>query len=169
MPPSLYPTVLFDKLDEFLLEFEQHDKEIKAGMASVGDAAAYALVWEWGNIRQSLPGPKTVLGTNPNGKTVWLSGQAPFGYIRVNTPQYWKAVHEAMRDVNFNQPNAKAMTRELEREASKASKMFVDITQLTVPVDSGDLRDSLKPVAPNDPILDEEPESNYVTLVLEDE
>ena len=56
--PELAPEFLFDKLDEFLLEFEQHDQEIKAGVAVVGDAAAYALVWEWGNTRQSKPGPK---------------------------------------------------------------------------------------------------------------
>ena len=49
VPISLpYPTTLFDKLDEFLLEFEEQDQEVEAGVMSSGEAAAYALVWEWG-------------------------------------------------------------------------------------------------------------------------
>lgn len=169
MPPSLYPTVLFDRLDEFMLEFAQHDKEVKAGMASVGDAAAHALVWEWGNVRQTKPGPKTVLGTNPDGTMVWLSAQAPFGYISINVPQYHEAALAALKLMNFRQPNARAMTRELEQVAKKIGRMFVDITQLTVPVDSGDLRDSLTAVDPGDPILDDDVENHGMVDLTEEE
>jgi hypothetical protein len=41
MAPTIYATALIDKLDELLLEFAEHDKEISAGVASFGEAAAY--------------------------------------------------------------------------------------------------------------------------------
>jgi hypothetical protein len=37
-----------DQLDFLFLELAEQDKLVEAGVASVGDAAAYALVWEWG-------------------------------------------------------------------------------------------------------------------------
>src|SRR6266850_3972819 len=94
--PDLTPVALFDKLDEFMLEFEQHDQEIKSGVMVVGDAVGYAEVWEWGNLRQTKPGPRTVIGTNPKGDMVWLSSQAPFGWIRVNEDEIWNAVRKEL-------------------------------------------------------------------------
>src|ERR1700756_3450419 len=118
--PTIYPTMLFDKLDEFLLEFEEHDEEIFAGVASVGPAAAYAEVWEWGNIRQTKQGPKTVQGTNPAGEIVWLSLQAPFGYIKINENRMWEALKQELGKVKFKSTNAREMTEELQEAARKA-------------------------------------------------
>src|SRR3954471_15404856 len=97
---------MFDKLDELLLELEEHDKEISAGVATVGEPAAYAEVWEWGNVRQTKKGPKTVLGINPDGEKVWLTIQAPFGYIRINENEFWQAVKDELAKVKFKSTTA---------------------------------------------------------------
>jgi len=158
--------VLFDKLDEFMLEFEQHDKEIKSGVVVVGDAAAYALVWEYGNKRQHKQGPRTVIGTNPKGDMEWMSSQAPFGYIRVHERDYMDAVMFELGRAKFDQPDAAAMTRELEKRASNASKLIAEIIKDSAPHDSWDLAHAIKVVDASDPILDLESD-NFETLLVE--
>lgn len=160
---ELVPQIMFDKLDFFLLEFAEHDREIKVGVAVVGDPAAYALVWEWGNTRQTQPGPRTVLGTNPNGEMVWMSSQAPFGYIRRNEEHFWDALENSLGKVRFDQPDAHSMTLELERAAVRAAKMVVEILHENAPRDSGDLADAFVVVDPTDPILDRDSD-NYETF-----
>ena len=54
-PAIPIPTVLFE-LSKFLHELELDSVEVQAGVASVGEAAAYALVWELGNAVQTKPG-----------------------------------------------------------------------------------------------------------------
>lgn len=154
MVPTIYPTIMFDKLDEFLLEFIEHNKEITAGVASLGPAAAYSEVWEWGNVRQTKPGPKTVLGTNPDGETVWLTIQAPFGYIKINENQYWEVLKLELKKVKFSGTNPKEITQELEAAAKRAVKTICQIIADHAPEDKGDLRKSFKPVNPGDPLLD---------------
>ena len=112
----------FANIDEFLVELV-NVPEVTAGVASVGDAAAYALVWEWGNTRQKKPGPKTVKGTNPDGKMVWLSSQAPFGYIRIHEPEYWQVIEEEMSSVDLNKLRSKQeITSNLRNVAKRAVK-----------------------------------------------
>lgn len=170
-PSSIFPTGLFDELDFFLLELEQHDKLVEAGVAVQGPGAAYALVWEWGNIRQTKPGPKTVLGTNPDGTMIWLSAQAPFGYIRVNEDQYWEVVKEELGKMKFKSSNPAAMTKELEKTAWDISKKMAEIVKMSVPVDSGDLQSGIYPVKPNDVILEMQPGEGqeYQTLTMDEE
>ena len=164
--PDLFPNITFENVDEFLLEMIQHNKEIKSGIAVIGDAADYALVWEWGNRRQKKPGPRTVLGTNPKGKSVWLSTQAPFGYIRINEPFMHRIVDEVMATVSFDKPNAAAITVELEKAAKKISKAIADVVRDSAPVDSGLLRKSIVPVDPNDVMLDRDTSDEFDTLDL---
>jgi len=152
--PDLTPVALIDKLDEFMLEFEEHHQEIKSGVMVVGDAAGYAEVWEWGNLRQTKPGPRTVIGTNPKGDMVWLSSQSPFGWIRVNEDEIWMAVRKELEKANFDQPDARAMTVELEKRAFNAAKVTAKILEEHAPKDKGVLADSLFAVNPNDSILD---------------
>lgn len=154
---SIYPTVLFDKLDEFLLEFEEHDQMIEYGVMATGPAAAYAEVWEWGNARQTKAGPKTVLGTNPDGEMVWLSSQAPFGYIRVNQDQFLEVVKIELGKVKFNSTNAAGITEELQKAGRKIMKEISGIIQDTAPVDTGQLRSSFKVVEDGDSLLDSDP------------
>jgi hypothetical protein len=171
VPISLpYPTVLFDKLDEFLLEFSEQDQEVQAGVASDGEAAAYALVWEWGNMRQKFIGPKTTLGLNPDGQRVWLSIQAPTGWIRVNEAQYWQFFEEEMAKAKFSSPSTGDISDELRGIARRAAKRICELMKDTVPVDSGDLRDSLEVVDPEDyAALDLGADtSDWDTLVLTD-
>lgn len=167
-----HPVIDFEfVLDKFMLEFEQHDKEIFAGVAVIGDAAEYALVWEWGNTRQTKPGPKTVLGTSPDGTMIWLSSQAPFGYIRINEGKYWEIAKQVLGEVRFTQTNAVAMTKELERAAWKMSTMMAEVVKMSAPVDKGTLQRGITPVKPGDSILDQElsgSEAHYGTLVLEE-
>jgi hypothetical protein len=151
-----YPSVMFDKLDEFLLELEEHDQEVSAGVASIGPAAAYALVWEWGNARQTKLGPKTTVGTNPDGRKVYLSLQAPHGWIRVNTPAYWQAFNEELNEIKFLGIKTGQVTDALEKVAMKTAKRIMAIMKETVPVDSGDLMDSLQVIGRQDPLLDDD-------------
>src|SRR5476649_808458 len=144
MVPTIYSTAMFDKLDELLLEFAEHDQEVNAGVASTGPAAAYAEVWEWGNVRQSKPGPRTVLGTNPDGKSVWLSIQAPFGYIQIHENDYWEALKEELGKVKFSSTTAKGITEELQAAAKKAMKKCAQLISESAPVDTGQLADSFK-------------------------
>lgn len=168
MPQLALPalTMLFDKLDEFMLEFEEHDKEIKAGVASVGDAAAYALVWELGNARQTKEGPRTTRGYNiQTGEVVWLTIQRPYGYIRINENLYWEALKDEMKKVKFSGTNAREITEELEACAVKVAKRIVKIISQTAPVAEGKLRDSFEVVEPDDNLLEEKDEFNRVMNV----
>ena len=158
MAPTIHATAFIDKLDELLLEFAEHNKMITAGVASTGEAAAYAEVWEWGNIRQHKEGPKTVLGINPDGENVWLSVQAPVGYIAVNENQYWAILKDELSKVKFKSHTAKGITEELEAASIKAMQKICIVIQKTAPVDSGDLSESFEVVEPNDIMLDDDSE-----------
>lgn len=166
LPSLLSPTMSLEGF-EALKDLVGDGRVIEFGMASVGEASAYALVWEWGNVRQTKPGPKTVIGTNPDGKMVWLSMQAPFGYIRINENKYWDSIKTELGNVKFDQPNARALERELKRAGKRIADQVVTITKMSVPVDSGDLRDSLKAVYPDDSFL-EESGNRFETLVLKE-
>jgi hypothetical protein len=154
MVPTVYPTAMFDDLDVFMLEFLEHNKEITAGVASYGDAANYAEVWEWGNVRQTKKGPKTVLGINPDGEEVWLSIQAPSGYIRISEEVYWFILKDELGKVKFKGNTAKEITEELETAAKKAMKRIAKVVGENAPVDRGDLSKSFRAVDPGDSLLD---------------
>jgi len=155
-PAIPVPDIMFE-FDKFLLELEQHDKEIQAGVASVGEAAAYSLVWEFGNAHQAKEGPKTVKGTNlKTGETVWLSIQAPFGYIRINENLYWEALRAEMEKVTFKGNTAQEITAELEACAVRVMKRIVKIVSATAPVASGALSDSFEIVEPGDTLLEKD-------------
>jgi hypothetical protein len=162
--PTVYATALFDKLDEFLLEFAEHDQEVNAGVMSVGEAAAYAEVWEYGNIRQTKKGPKTVLGINPDGKEVWLSIQAPHGYIKVNEPFFWMALQDELSKVKFDSTDARGITEELAAAGKKAAKRFIPFLKGSAPVDSGKLADSFEVVEDGDEMLDDSDDSRTLTI-----
>jgi hypothetical protein len=152
--PSLAAADLVDntEIEKFAREVDSIG-EVPGGVASVGDAAAYALVWEWGNVRQTKKGPNTVMGINPDGERVWLSIQAPEGYIRVNTPQFLDALDLALSQVSFRTLSARAIREEIEKASLKASKKIVVILQHSAPIDSGDLRESFTVLNPKDPDL----------------
>jgi hypothetical protein len=153
-PTLPIPSLMFE-LDKFLLELEQHDKEIQAGVASVGEAAAYSLVWEFGNVRQVKKGPKTVKGTNLlTGEVVWLSIQAPHGYIRISENLYWESLRYEMSQVTFKGNTAKEITKELEACAVRVMKTIRKIIADHAPVDKGTLEHSFEVVMPGDVLLD---------------
>lgn len=126
---------------------------IRGGVISEGDAAAYALVWEWGNARQVKKGPKTVQGTNPDGDTVWLSIQAPYGYVRIHEEQYVKMLEEELGDADFGGMGGDEILQALRKVSLLASNRCAQLIRETVPVDSGDLRDSIVAADPDDPDL----------------
>lgn len=135
---------LYRVLDEFVEDLSiESDEIIRIGIGSQGAGSEYALVWEWGNVRQTKQGPKTVLGINPDGSKVWLTIQAPFGYIRVNVPRYWQIVYQEMGKVNFNR-SGRQIDTQIRRATKIISERILEIVKETVPVDTGQLRDSLK-------------------------
>lgn len=117
----------------------------QVGVASEGEAASYALVWELGNIRQTKKGPKTVRGVNlMTGESAWLSTQAPSGYVRVNEPQFLAFLDRAVEGIDFadlfSGGDAKG---ELTEALGKVGQSCLELIKATVPVDSGDLQGSL--------------------------
>lgn len=127
---------------------------VQGGVASVGEAAAYALVWEFGNARQTKTGPKTVLGTNPDGSTVWLSIQAPTGYIRIHEPEYLVVLEDELGAVDLN-GKARDMQRALVAAIDQSSARIARIIANAAPVDTGQLQESIQAVRANDPSLNE--------------
>ena len=127
---------------------------INAGVEVRGDAAAYALVWEFGNVRQHTKGPKTTLGVNlMTGERVWLTIQAPFGYVRVNEQEYWQIIKKNLQKLNLGGRTKQEIRASLEAVAYQCAQEICLLIQDTVPVDTGYLRDSIFPVEPGDPDL----------------
>jgi hypothetical protein len=132
---------------------------VRGGVQSEGDAAAYALVWEWGNARQTQKGPKTTLGTNPDGEQVWLSIQAPYGYIRINEAEYIKIIENELGSMDFGGMGTGQEILDAIRESSGfAAQKIAEIIREHAPVDSGMLRESIQPCHPDDPDLETEDE-----------
>jgi hypothetical protein len=131
------------------------DGPVRGGVVSTGDAASYALVWEWGNARQTKQGPKTVKGMNPDGSSVWLSIQAPFGYIRIHEAEYIRILEQQISDADFKQvESGKDIRKVLKQVAATAGAKIADVIRSVAPIDSGDLRESIKAATPDDPDLD---------------
>jgi len=144
------------ELKKILDSFEQASEKgpVRGGIASEGEAAAYAMVWEWGNARQEKKGPKTVLGVNPDGETVWLSTQAPLGYIRIHEAEYVRIIEDQLGAADFGSlETGKEVLGGMVKASLKAANMITELLREYVPVDSGDLRDSLGPMDPLDPDL----------------
>jgi hypothetical protein len=108
------------------------------------------------------------LGINPDGKRVFLSIQAPHGYIRVNEPLYWAALEEEIDAMEFTGGSSAAIRGEMEQAAKRAAKRVQEIIQEHVPVDHGDLHDSIKVVNPGDELLEQAEEDNAVDVDSED-
>ena len=153
LPPFPDYSDTFKQLGTYLLAIEGLDKMVQVGVASVGDPSAYALVWEWGNARQTKEGPKTVLGINPDGEEVWLSIQAPRGYIRILTPQFMTLIRKEMKSVDFAKTTSKAIYKELKAAAMRIADKMAEMIRETVPVDTGDLQTSIQPLFVNDAML----------------
>lgn len=127
---------------------------IRGGVAVEGDAAAYALVWEWGNARQTKEGPKTVKGQNPDGEEVWLSIQSPFGYIAINEPVYFQILEAQLGEADFSKAkSAKDIIQEIQRVSQKAAQLIAEVIRQHAPEDSGQLREEIQPAEPDDPDL----------------
>ena len=155
-PPIGAIEVILENLDEVLLELDAHDMTSFAGVASVGEPAGYALVWEFGSARVASLGDRTCIGTTPDGRSVILSVQAPFGYIAINEPLYWKIIEEELQGIDFAQTNAADLAKEFDRVMFRVAEKIVPIIAEAAPKDSGALADSITAVEPNDPVLDEE-------------
>lgn len=144
------------EIKKYLAGYEQaaDGGPVRGGIVSEGDAAAYALVWEWGNARQTKEGPKTVKGINPDGDEVWLSIQAPFGYIRIHEPDFVRIIIDKLAATDFSETvTAKEVRAEMEKASASSAELIAELIRQGAPVDSGDLRESLQAADPNDPDL----------------
>lgn len=136
----------------FLRELEVPADSVYCGVISEGEAAEYALVWEFGNVRQTKKGPKTTIGITPDGKRVWLSIQAPFGYIRINEGLYWEIVREELGKISFSGGTGDSVLLEIKKASFRICDRVAEVIRDTVPVDTGALRASIVPTFPNDEI-----------------
>lgn len=137
------PKLLFDELDLLFKTLKNTTVAVESQVVSVGGPAAYSLVWEFGNARQTKKGPKTTLGINPNGERVWLTIQAPRGYIRVLVPQFKKIITEEIEAIRFAK-KFDAVEKALIRAAGRIAKRMRKLLRETVPVDKHDLQKSLQ-------------------------
>jgi hypothetical protein len=127
---------------------------VRGGVVSEGDAAAYALVWEYGNARQTKEGPKTVKGMNPDGEEVWLSVQAPFGYIRIHEPDFIRIIEDKLSAMDFSDAVTGSDVRnEMKRASFEAAEQIAELLKTFAPIDKGGLRESIGPADPDDPDL----------------
>lgn len=164
--PSLdEPTV--KELKKLLDGYQQAAQQgpIRGGVVSEGDAAAYALVWEYGNARQTKEGPKTVKGVNPDGEEVWLSVQAPFGYIRIHEPAFLQILQEKLGTIDFSDSvSAKEVREAIKKASASAAEQIAELIRESAPIDSGDLRESIQAADPDDADLAKESDDDDVEL-----
>jgi hypothetical protein len=149
MRPSLRLSILFNPLKTTLSALNMHEAAISTMIVSRGPASAYALVWEYGNIRQTKKGPKTTLGVDPEtGARIWHTIQAPSGYVRIWKPTFRRIILEEINKVRFLRHGASgASGRELYQQLTEAwsriGERMTERIKSTVPVDSGDLKGSI--------------------------
>jgi hypothetical protein len=107
------------------------------------------------NVRQHKQGPKTTLGINlMTGEQVWLSIQAPSGYIRVNEQEYWSIMNKCFRELTLAGTTTEEIRKEIEAAAYKAARLIAEVIRDTAPEDSGLLRASILAVKPGDEMLE---------------
>lgn len=120
---------------------------VYGGIESDGGPSAYSQVWEWGNTRQTRKGPHTTYGVAPDGRRIWLSTQAPFGYVRLNEPNFAAAIERRMTE---QEPDDDRLQEQVVSAAKAASQDIAAIVRATAPVDTGALMDSIRAVDPSD-------------------
>lgn len=139
---------------EYIMNLSQLDAVVSAGVAAEGPGATYALVWEFGNMRQTKPGPKTVMGYNPvSGEVAYFSTQAPMGYVRVLTPVFHAVIVAEMAKVKFESGDKDFIRLQLAGAASRITQQMAQLIQQTAPVDTGVLRMGIVAVPPGDELL----------------
>lgn len=136
------PLVIFPNLQQFLKEFEGIGS-VTGGVGVFGSAAAYALIWELGSLREHT-GPKTVWGTNRDGDRRIFSSQAPEGYVGVVSDEFWPIIVEELGHLTFRGTDSHSIRLELEVVIDNAMQRIARIIADAAPVDSGDLRSQIQ-------------------------
>lgn len=125
----------------------------EAGVAVGGDAAAYALVWEWGSARIHRPGPKTTWGENPSGDRVVLTLTAPHGFIRIHNEKYIQFLIEAFQRITWGSLAISDWPKAIDEMLNGVAKQCSNFISEGAPFDTGDLKASIYPVGPDDALL----------------
>jgi len=132
--------LLFNPLKKAIGDFDI-DIAISTAIVSVGPASAYALVWEYGNLRQTKKGPKTTLGIDPEtGARVWLTIQAPSGYVRIWKPRFKTIIASSLHGIKWGERDAK---HQLTDAVERMGERMANLVETTAPVDKGDLKASI--------------------------
>ncbi|MDE2098280.1 MAG: HK97 gp10 family phage protein [Patescibacteria group bacterium] len=128
---------------------------IESGVRVEGPATAYALVWEWGNLRQTKKGPRTVWGVNPDGSGAWLSTQAPRGYIRVLEAEYNTILQGQFKGLTLRASDPQKMREDLTDAMNTAADKIANVVKGLAPVDTGELSAGIVSVHVGDSLLKE--------------
>ena len=141
---------------------------VKAGVAVKGEAAKYALVWEWGTVRFSQPGPKTQWGSNPDdGSRRIFTRTAPSGYVRIHKFQFYAMVKQAVRSATVSREILDgSFVANLQLNLMRAATESAQIMAKDAPIDTGLLRASI--VAVNGAELDAILQAAYRPLLIGD-
>lgn len=138
-----------DTLDRIFQELEEAPT-LTSGVGVLGPGAAYALVWEFGNIRQHKQGPKTVLGVNPvTGERVWMSIQAPWGYVRSNESEMWTVINQEIEKAKLGNTRQEVW-REMNEVSTRIAVECQKIIRKAAPIDTGELRADIQEILPGD-------------------
>lgn len=157
---SLSFSLDLDDLKDFLQGYAGDVPEVNGGVAAYGEPAAYALVWEYGNLRQKKQGPRTVRGTNPDGESVWLSSQAPLGYVSVHENDFWAAINSRLEGMSLD-GDLDDWSEEMKSAIAMASQDIAGIIRENAPIGigtkrhpgGGGLQGSIEAMSPDDPDL----------------
>lgn len=141
--------LLFNPLKKMLGDLDI-DIAMATAIVSRGAPSAYALVWEYGNVRQTKKGPKTTHATDiETGKKVWLTIQAPKGYVRVLRPRFRKIIEQELGKVKFGKKDTK---KQIASAWDRVGERIVALVKEKVPVgdgtEGGALRDSITWIKP---------------------
>ena len=117
---------------------------IKISLSITGPASQYALVWEWGSVRLSKPGPKTTWGENPDGDRVILTKTAPYGYIRTNLPEMRKIIREEFETVDWAGVPLRKIGKTVTETLELAGGRIAELIAQSAPYDTGELREAIE-------------------------
>lgn len=146
--PNYLPLLVTD-LEKFLKAFPGAST-LSSGVGVFGTAEAYALVWEFGTLRWSAPGPRTTWGTNRLGQQRVMSKQAPRGYVGINAKKAKKIFKEEISKVKINMNNMELSKLKLEVALDNAALRTARLVSDSAPVDSGDLRSQIQMIDTDD-------------------
>ena len=109
------------------------------------------MVWDLGYVHRTIkPGPKTMWSVNVYGDPKVLTITAPTGFIRVYREQYLAILREEFRKARFSITPVAQWPTLINTMMGNAAQRSAELIQANAPFETGDLREGIIPVMPDD-------------------